>query len=198
MSRMTIPRGNALAVLASFVQATSSSKMLTVVCASTASWRRVVQASVRNDNAMRPRGIAINDSRTGRLSDFRRASAAHCGDAAPFVILDDEGAAAGRLTLGGIVRGPFQSCAMGYGVAENRAGRGLATGAVSAAVEHACGELGLHQVLAETFVANARSLRRNSFSRFWLAPKYLNIAGRWQDHIMNQRLANDLEHPPGS
>lgn len=116
------------------------------------------------------------------------------GDAVPFVILDDGGEVVGRLTLSGIVRGPFQSCSLGYWVAQERTGRGLATGAVATALTHAFTVLGLHRVQAETLLHNApsqRVLRRNGFERYGLASKYLKIAGRWQDHAMFQRLADD-------
>jgi ribosomal-protein-alanine N-acetyltransferase len=116
------------------------------------------------------------------------------GEVAPFVILDDDGSVAGRLTLSGIVRGAFQSCSMGYWVSEDRTGRGLATEAVRSAVEYAFAELGLHRVQAETVLANDASQRvldRAGFERYGLAPGYLRIAGRWQDHLLFQRLNED-------
>ncbi|WP_246021271.1 GNAT family N-acetyltransferase [Arthrobacter echini] len=112
------------------------------------------------------------------------------GDAVPLVILDD-GTIAGRLTLNGVVRGPFQSCSMGYWLAEDRTGRGLATQAVQAAVSLAFSELGLHRVQAETLTSNAASRRvlaKAGFQEYGLAPRYLKIAGVWQDHVMYQRL----------
>jgi ribosomal-protein-alanine N-acetyltransferase len=107
------------------------------------------------------------------------------GEVAPFVILDDDGSVAGRLTLSGIVRGAFQSCSMGYWVSEDRTGRGIA---------YAFAELGLHRVQAETVLGNDASQRvldRAGFERYGLAPGYLRIAGRWQDHLLFQRLNED-------
>ena len=130
----------------------------------------------------------------GQRADVEAALARHeRGDAVPFVILDDDGSVAGRITLNGIVHGPFRSCSTGYWLAEDRTGRGLATDAVRAAVTHAFEVLGLHRVQAETLVANVASQRvlaRNGFERYGLAPRYLNIAGSWQDHLMFQRLAD--------
>src|ERR671935_3050369 len=40
------------------------------------------------------------------------------GTSVPHVILADGGRVAGRITLSGVVRGPFQSCSMGYWVGE--------------------------------------------------------------------------------
>jgi [ribosomal protein S5]-alanine N-acetyltransferase len=66
-------------------------------------------------------------------------------------------------------------------------GRGLATAAVRDIVGVAFGELNLHRVQAETLLHNVRSqrvLKRNGFVRIGMAPAYLNIAGRWQDHVL--------------
>ncbi|MCW3845173.1 GNAT family N-acetyltransferase [Micromonospora yasonensis] len=111
------------------------------------------------------------------------------GSKLPHVILDDAGRVIGRITLNGIVRGPFQSCALGYWVSAGHNGRGFATGAVREIVRVAFAQLGLHRVQAETLLHNVRSqrvLERNGFVRYGMAPEYLNIAGRWQDHVMYQ------------
>ncbi|RQX01708.1 GNAT family N-acetyltransferase [Micromonospora globispora] len=113
------------------------------------------------------------------------------GSVLPHVILGDAGAVVGRITLNGIVRGCFQSCSMGYWVSAAANGRGLATGAVGELVRLAFDELGLHRVQAETLPHNVRSQRvlaRHGFVRYGLAPAYLKIAGRWQDHVMFQKL----------
>lgn len=113
----------------------------------------------------------------------------------PWAILNDEGAVAGRLTLSGITRGPFQSCNMGYWLSEDQTGKGLATEAVRAAVASAFNELKLHRVQAETLVANVVSqhvLARTGFQQYGLASKYLKIAGTWQDHLMFQHLNDSI------
>ncbi len=110
----------------------------------------------------------------------------------PLAIIDDDGSVAGALRLNGIARGPFQSCSLGYWVAQPANGRGLATAAVAAALDLAFGELGLHRVQAETLRDNVRSqqvLAKNGFERIGTAPQYLRIAGEWQDHHLYQRLA---------
>jgi ribosomal-protein-alanine N-acetyltransferase len=97
----------------------------------------------------------------------------------------------GRVTLNGIVRGPFQSCSVGYWVGEADTGRGLATAAVADIITVAFGELGLHRIQAETLLHNAASqrvLQRNGFVRIGTAAAYLKIAGRWQDHHLYQVL----------
>lgn len=111
------------------------------------------------------------------------------GSKLPHVILDDSGALIGRINLSDIVRGPFQSCSMGYWVRASHNGRGFATKAVREIVRVAFEELGLHRVQAATLLHNVGSQRvldRNGFVRFGSAPEYLHIAGRWQDHAMYQ------------
>ena len=107
----------------------------------------------------------------------------------PHVILDDSGHIAGRINLGNVVHGPFQSCGVGYWVSEQANRRGLATAAVSDIKKLAFGELGLHRIEAGTLTHNVRSQRvldKTGFVRFGLAPAYLKIAGRWQDHALYQ------------
>jgi ribosomal-protein-alanine N-acetyltransferase len=113
------------------------------------------------------------------------------GTALPHVILDDSGRVIGRITLNGIVRASFQSCSVGYWVGAAFNGRGFATAAVREIVRVAFEELDLHRVQAETLLDNVRSqrvLERNGFVRYGMAPRYLKIAGRWQDNIMYQLL----------
>jgi [ribosomal protein S5]-alanine N-acetyltransferase len=114
------------------------------------------------------------------------------GSVAARAILDDAGALAGVVRLNGITRGAFDSCSMGYWVDRARNGQGLASRAVAAALELAFGPLGLHRVQAETLRHNVRSQRvlaKNGFERIGMAPKYIRIAGEWQDHDLFQRLA---------
>jgi ribosomal-protein-alanine N-acetyltransferase len=107
------------------------------------------------------------------------------------VILSGAGHVVGRITLNTIVRGPFQSCSVGYWVSAAENGRGLATAAVREMTRVAFEDEGLHRVEAGTLVHNVRSqrvLERNGFVRFGLAPEYLEIAGTWQDHVLYQLL----------
>ena len=116
------------------------------------------------------------------------------GTSQPHVIVDGGERVVGRITLNEIVRGPFLSCHLGYWVAEQDNGRGLATAAVRDIVRVAFDELGLHRVQAGTLVHNAASqrvLERTGFERIGLAPAYLRIAGRWQDHLLFQLLNPD-------
>lgn len=129
----------------------------------------------------------------GQRTDIAAALERHeQGTALPHVIVEDSGRVVGRITLNGIVRGPFQSCSVGYwlGAADN--GRGVATAAVRDIMRVAFEEMGLHRVEAGTLLHNVRSqrvLERNGFVRFGVAPTYLKIAGEWQDHALYQVLS---------
>ena len=73
-------------------------------------------------------------------------------------------------------------------------GRGVATAAVRAVLAVAFDRLGLHRVQAGTLVHNTASRRvlaKNGFAEIGFAPRYIRIAGRWQDHVLHQRLADD-------
>lgn len=107
-------------------------------------------------------------------------------------LIVDSGRMVGRITLNDIVRGPFQSCHLGYLVGSADNGRGVATTAVGQFTAMAFGELGLHRVEAGVLLHNKgsqRVLERNGFVRYGVAQKYLNIAGRWQDHAIYQLIA---------
>ena len=110
-------------------------------------------------------------------------------EAYPQVILDQHNNPVGRINLNNVIRGPFLSGGLGYWVSATHNGQGLATTAVGAMRDLAFGELGLHRLEASTLLHNAgsqRVLERNGFARFGLAPEYLQIAGRWQDHVLFQ------------
>ena len=117
------------------------------------------------------------------------------GTLVPFVIVDHN-MIVGRVTLSNVVRGPFQSCNLGYWVGSAHNGRGFATNAVRDIMTVAFSDLELHRIEAGTLlhnIASQRVLERNGFARFGLAPAYLNIAGSWQDHAMYQALNPDAE-----
>jgi ribosomal-protein-alanine N-acetyltransferase len=110
-----------------------------------------------------------------------------------FAILDGR-QIAGTIAVSNVVHGAFRSGNVGYWVDAMRNGRGLASGALAALVEHAFGDLGLHRLEAGTLVDNLgsqRVLEKNRFTRIGLAPRYLHIAGAWRDHLLFQRTVDD-------
>ncbi|TYB41143.1 GNAT family N-acetyltransferase [Actinomadura chibensis] len=113
------------------------------------------------------------------------------GEMWPGVILL-EGEIAGRITLNNVLRGPLQSCFLGYWVARAHAGRGVATEAVRLALDVAFGDLRLHRVEAFTRVdnhASQRVLERNGFTVVGTARRHIHLDGRWHDERFYERLA---------
>lgn len=94
-----------------------------------------------------------------------------------------------------IVRGPLQACHLGYSIAKACEGRGLMREVAAAGIAYAFGELGLHRIMANHMPANVKSerlLRTLGFEREGYARAYLNIAGKWEDMVLNA-----LIHPQG-
>lgn len=86
-----------------------------------------------------------------------------------------------------IVRGPFQACHLGFSICEGFQGKGLMSEALQSAISFVFSELGLHRVMANYRPENERShrlLRRLGFEQEGRARSYLNIDGRWRDHIL--------------
>lgn len=127
----------------------------------------------------------------GQLQAADKALEQHtAGTAVPLVIQQDD-AVVGAITLQSVIRGAFQSCSVGYWLAESAQGQGLATLALRQTVGLAFGPLKLHRVQAETVPANVRSqqvLHRLGFKQYGAAEKYLHLAGRWQDNLLYQLL----------
>jgi ribosomal-protein-alanine N-acetyltransferase len=135
----------------------------------------------------------------GQRRGIADALRVHAGGASyPGVVLVD-GRPAGRVNLNNVVRGAFDSTDLGYWVDVEQQGRGVATAAVRAVLAVAFDELGLHRVQAGTLVhnhASRRVLAKNGFAEIGFAPRYIRIAGRWQDHVLHQRLVDDPERRP--
>ncbi|HEY8479178.1 MAG TPA: GNAT family protein [Spirillospora sp.] len=128
----------------------------------------------------------------GQRDNLRALVEAHAAEEMwPGVILVD-GEIAGRITLNNVLRGPLQSCFVGYWVARAHAGRGVATEALRQALDVAFGELRLHRVEAFTRVDNHASqkvLRRNGFTLVGTARRHIHLDGRWHDERLYERLA---------
>jgi ribosomal-protein-alanine N-acetyltransferase len=122
------------------------------------------------------------------------------GRAYPYLI-EVDGSPAGRVTVTNVARGAFRSGSLGYWVAADRTGRGVATAAVVEVLGQCFTRHGLHRLEAGTLVDNHASqavLRRTGFTLIGRAPGYLLIGGQWRDHLLFQRLADappDVLHP---
>jgi len=106
----------------------------------------------------------------------------------------EDGAIAGMIALNDVLRGALQLANVGYWVARQHNGRGLASAALAEVVEFAFGEAQLHRLEAGTQpdnVASQRVLERNGFTKFGYARKLLLVEGEWRDHVLFERVADD-------
>lgn len=127
----------------------------------------------------------------GQRTSLDGALAEEAAGRGAFWLLVDGQRVVGRISLTDIVRGAFQNGHLGYWVAEDFQGRGLATAAAQFVCAHAERELGLHRIQAGTLAHNIGSqtvLRRCGFTAIGTAETYLLINGTWQDHVLFQRI----------
>ena len=157
----------------------------------------VATAYVRNREFLQPWEPVRPESfytLAGQRTLLTNAVAEQAAGRGLFWVLLDGQAVVGRISLNDIVRGAFQNGHLGYWIARDYQGRGLATAAARFACT-AAAALGLHRIQAGTLVHNTGSqtvLSRNGFSRIGLAENYIRIDGRWQDHVLFQRILPDV------
>ena len=97
-----------------------------------------------------------------------------------------EGRFAGEITLSSIQRGPFQNAFVGYWVDRSLAGNGLASEATVLLLRFAFEELGLHRVeiaIVPRNTASRRVVEKIELREEGVALRYLEIDGRWEDHV---------------
>ncbi|WP_329740979.1 GNAT family N-acetyltransferase [Dyella sp. A6] len=127
------------------------------------------------------------------IAEGREAAAQ--GRGYPLLVLDPDGETIlATFTFANVVRGVFQACHLGYGVAAEAQGQGLMQEALRAGLDWAFGELDLHRVMANHMPRNERSARllaRLGFEREGYAKRYLRINGVWEDHVLTARTRAD-------
>lgn len=93
----------------------------------------------------------------------------------------------GGLTLSNIRRRAAQCVTLGYWMGQPFAGQGFMTEAVSLVLPFIFETLGLHRVHAAFLpdnTASRRVLDKNGFIEEGFAQRYLQIDGRWADHVL--------------
>jgi ribosomal-protein-alanine N-acetyltransferase len=97
-----------------------------------------------------------------------------------------EGQLGGEITLSSIQRGPFQNAFVGYWVDQAMAGKGLAPEATVVVLRFAFEELALHRIEVAIVPRNRASRRvveKLELRQEGVALRYLEIDGRWEDHV---------------
>lgn len=110
------------------------------------------------------------------------------GRSARFISYNPEGnEVVAVCSLTNIIRGPFLACYMGYAVSEDYQGKGLMGNLCDYVIRYAFTDLQLNRIMANYMPPNQRSealLMRLGFAKEGLAKKYLEINGKWEDHVL--------------
>ena len=123
------------------------------------------------------------------------ARAQTTGTALPlFLIRREDNRLVGAITLDNIRRGPAQSGTLGYWVGAPFARQGYMREAIGAVVHYAFRQLDLSRIEAACLPENAASrgvLERCGFKYEGVAQAYLQINGRWRNHVLYASLRVD-------
>ncbi len=137
-------------------------------------------------------GESYDDVFDRTLEAARRGQAA--GTQCRLVATLHTGQLAGIFSLSEIVRGAFQNAYGGWRVSADLAKQGIGTEGVNGLLDLAFAPppvgIGLHRVQANIIPGNLPSLRvaqKCGLRREGMAPRYLKIAGQWQDHVMTAK-----------
>ncbi|MZQ86887.1 GNAT family N-acetyltransferase [Paenibacillus sp. 5J-6] len=118
----------------------------------------------------------INKSRADRMEDRKYS----------FVVCQTEDEQiVGTIGLTYVVRGPLQSCMIGYNLDQAANGKGYMTEAVKQVVRYAFEELRLHRIVGEASPKNPGSIRvleKAGFHKEGISRSNVKINGVWEDH----------------
>ena len=130
---------------------------------------------------------------TGRVQWARRGQAQ--GTSLPlFLVRLADSQLMGAITLDNIRRGPAQAATVGYWIGQQFAGQGHMREALGALVQHAFSTLDLSRIEAACLPKNLASravLEKTGFSYEGHARSYLQINGRWRNHVLYSNLRGD-------
>ena len=129
------------------------------------------------------------------LEDATESRSIRQGDAYPlFMFRQKDGQVVGGVTLSNLRRQPAQAATLGYWVGDVYARQGYMTEALTAVREHAFNALDLSRLEAACLpdnTASRRLLERCGFKYEGVAQAYLQIDGRWRNHVLYAGLRND-------
>ncbi|WP_341367058.1 GNAT family protein [Yoonia sp. BS5-3] len=117
------------------------------------------------------------------------------GTAVPlFMIRREDQMLVGAITLDHISRGPAQSATTGYWIGAPFARQGFMREAIKAVVHHAFTTMDLSRIEAGCLPENApsrRLLEQCGYKYEGVAQSYLQINGRWRNHVLYANLRHD-------
>lgn len=139
-----------------------------------------------------------DDHLTRRAFTNRVSWAARClklDTALPlFIFRRDDDCLVGAITLDNIRRGPAQAGTLGYWVGAPYARQGYMRESIAAVVHHAFTMMDLSRIEAACLPENTASrgvLERSGFKYEGVAQSYLQINGRWRNHVLYANLRHD-------
>jgi len=117
------------------------------------------------------------------------------GTAVPlFIFRRSDMALVGAITLDNIRRGPAQSGTLGYWIGQPHARQGYMREAIEAVTHHAFRGMDLSRIEAACLPENTASrgvLEKCGFKYEGVAQSYLQIDGRWRNHVLYANLRFD-------
>lgn len=131
-----------------------------------------------------PRFFTKNYQRASLMYDHQQALE---GDSFRFwIIKKEDNSIIGAVSITNIIRGAFKSCFLGYKMDKNETGKGYVTEAIKKIIDVTFNDLQLHRLEAHVMPQNVSSLRvmeKLEFKKEGYGEKYLQINGKWEDHL---------------
>ena len=106
----------------------------------------------------------------------------------------------GNICFSNIIMGNFKSCFMGYKLDNDEINKGYMTEAIREAVRIMFDDYGLHRIEVNILPRNIRSLtvmKKLNFEQEGYSKRYLEINGKWEDHI-HFAIYSEYEETPSS
>jgi ribosomal-protein-alanine N-acetyltransferase len=154
-------------------------------------WRQLRRKSREFLKPFEPRWTEADLSRRAFTTRVRRGhNEARLGTDFSFLVFEKTAGGevlAGGLTLSNIRRRAAQHGNLGYWMGQGFAGRGLMTDAVAVMLPFFFETLSLHRLHAAFLphnIASRRVLEKNGFAEEGYADNYLQIDGKWADHVL--------------
>ncbi len=118
-----------------------------------------------------------------------------------FLIRREDDALIGAITLDNIRRGPAQAATTGYWIGAHHARQGYMREAIAAMVHYAFTTLDLSRIEAGCLPENTpsrRLLENCGYKYEGVAQSYLQIGGRWRNHVLYANLRGDRRGKTGA
>lgn len=103
-----------------------------------------------------------------------------------WIVKKDDNKIIGNVCYSNIIMGNFKSCFLGYKLDKDEINKGYVTEAIKKTIKIMFDNFGLHRIEANVIPRNVRSLRvmeKLNFEKEGFSRRYLQINGKWEDHI---------------